>query len=80
MMISVALSFLFAAGQTVPNLIRQVSESGRVLEIAATPSERVSPPERIAPGAAPLLSFRLFEGRRRNRYSGLDLVIDDAGH
>lgn len=80
MMISVTLSFLFAASQTVPGLMRQISESGRVVEIAATPSERISPSQQIAPGAAPLLSFRLFEGRQRNRYAGLDLVIDDAGH
>lgn len=79
MMIS-ALSFLLAASQTVPGLIRQISESGRVIEIAASPSERVSPLTQIAPGAPPLLSFRLFEGRRRSRYAGLDLVIDDAGH
>ena len=80
MMISAALSFFLAASQTVPALIRQISESGRVIEIAAPPSERISPPTQIAPGAAPLLSFRLFEGRRRSRYAGLDLVIDDAGH
>ena len=80
MMISIALSFFFAATQTVPGLVRQVSESGRVVEIAASPSRQVSPTKQIAPGAPPLLSFRLFEGRQRSRYAGLDLVIDDAGH
>ena len=80
MMIYAALSFFLAASETVPGLLRQISESGRVVEIAASPSERVSPPKQIAPGAAPLLSFRLFEGRQRNRFAGLDLVIDDAGH
>jgi hypothetical protein len=38
------------------------------------------PPREIAPGAPPLVSFRFFEGKERHRFSGLDLVIDDAGH
>jgi hypothetical protein len=50
------------------------------MEFAVTPSERVSPPPRIAPGAPPLLSFRFFEGKDRHRFGALDLVIDDAGH
>jgi hypothetical protein len=61
-------------------LVRKVSESGRVLEIAAPPSLRVAPPERLAPGAPPLLRFRFLEGSLRHRFSELDLVMDDAGH
>jgi len=61
-------------------LIQQVAASGRVLEIAVPPSERLLPPARIAPGAPPLLSFRFFEGKERHRFGNLDLVIDDAGH
>jgi hypothetical protein len=70
---------LFLASGNGP-LIRQVAASGRVLEIAVPPSERLSPAPQIAPGAPPLLSFRFFEGRQRHRFSDLDLVIDDAGH
>jgi hypothetical protein len=35
---------------------------------------------RIAPGAPPMLTFRYLDGRRRGRFGGLDLVLDDAGH
>jgi hypothetical protein len=78
-MIAVGLLFLLA-GSRSEILIRQVSLSGRVLEIGTAGSERLSPPREIAPGAPPLVSFRFFEGRERHRFSGLELVIDDAGH
>jgi hypothetical protein len=71
---------LLLAGPPNGLLIQQVAASGRVLEMALPPSERLAPPPQIAPGAPPLLSFRLFEGRERHRFGGLDLVIDDAGH
>jgi len=57
-----------------------VALSGRVLQIGASSSERLSPVHEIAPGTPPLIGFRFFEGRERHRFSGLDLVIDDAGH
>ena len=63
-----------------PDLIRRIAESGRVVEIGTPLAERVSPGPQIAPGASPLLSFRLYAGRACNRYASLDLVIDDAGH
>jgi hypothetical protein len=59
-------------------LIAEILQSGRVIE--DSPSQRVSPPLQIAPGAPPLLSFRFFEGRDRHRFGKLDLVMDDAGH
>ena len=68
---------LFAAA---PVSVSDVSKSGRVVEIAVSPSERVSPPRQVAPGAPPVLSFRLFEAAAKHRASGLDLVLDDAGH
>ena len=78
-MIAVGLLF-FLAGSRSEVLLREVAQSGRVLQIGVTSSERLSPPRWIAPGAPPLTSFRFFEGRERHRFSGLDLVIDDAGH
>jgi hypothetical protein len=57
-----------------------VAASGRVLELAISPSERLSSVPQIAPGAPPLLSFRFFDGKDRHRFGELDLVIDDAGH
>ena len=64
----------------VERLTKLVTESGRVTEIAVSPSQRLAAPPKIAPGSAPLVSFRLFEGRIRHRFSNLDLVVDDAGH
>ena len=61
-------------------LVRLIAESGRVVEIATSASERAEPRRQIAPGAPPLVSFRMFEGQMRHRFSNLGLVIDDAGH
>ncbi len=60
--------------------IEAVLQSGRVVEIAESPSARVSPPQTIAPGPPPLLSFRYYEGRLHHRFGNNDLVLDDAGH
>ena len=68
------------AGGEVERLTKLVAESGRVVEIAAPAAERLAAPAKIAPGAPPLVSFRLFDGRMRHRFSNLDLVMDDAGH
>lgn len=76
---SLLLLALLASGE-VERLAKQVAESGRVVEIATPPSERVAPPAKLAPGAPPLVSFRLFDGRMRHRFNNLDLVLDDAGH
>jgi hypothetical protein len=61
-------------------MIRQIAESGRVAEAVETPSQRVTPKPRVAPGAPPLLSFRYYEGKQHHRFGDLDLVLDDAGH
>ncbi len=76
---SFLLLALLASGE-VEKLTKLVTESGRVVEMAIPPSERLAPPPKIAPGAPPLVSFRLFDGRMRHRFSDLDLVMDDAGH
>jgi hypothetical protein len=68
------------AGGELERLTKLVAQSGRVIEIATPTSERLAAPAKIAPGAPPLVSFRLFEGRMRRRFNNLDLVLDDAGH
>lgn len=68
------------ASPEVERLTKLVADSGRVVEIAVPPSERLAAPPKIAPGAPPLVSFRLFDGQMRHRFSNLDLVMDDAGH
>lgn len=61
-------------------LLMQIADSGRVATIAENPSERIAPLPPVPPGQPPFISFRYFEGKARNRYGGLDLVLDDAGH
>jgi len=68
------------ASPDVERLTKLVIDSGRVIEIAVPPSERLAAPPKTAPGAPPLVSFRLFDGRMRHRFNNLDLVLDDAGH
>jgi hypothetical protein len=76
----VAALVLLLVPETASDLMRRIAESGRVVGIAEPPSERLSPPVLIAPGAPPALSFRYFESSERGRYADLGLVIDDAGH
>lgn len=52
----------------------------RVVGIGESPSERLSPPRLIAPGAPPVLSFRTFDAIDRGRFGNLGLMTDDAGH
>jgi hypothetical protein len=61
-------------------LLMQISTSGRMVSIAESPSQRIAGLPALPPGLPPLLSFRYFEGKDRRRFSGLDLVLDDAGH
>ena len=79
-MVWIAALVLLFVPETAPDLMRQIAESGRVVEMTESPPERLSPPVLIAPGAPPALSFRYFESSERGRYADLGLVIDDAGH
>jgi hypothetical protein len=55
-------------------------DSGAVLQIGETPSERLNGSGMIAPGAPPVLSFRYFDASDRGRFGNLGLMMDDAGH
>jgi len=61
-------------------LIDAMVLSGRIVNISESPSERLSPPRLIAPGAPPVLSFRYFDASDRGRFGNLGLMTDDAGH
>jgi hypothetical protein len=61
-------------------LLAAIATSGRVVGIGESPSERLSPPRLLAPGAPPLLSFRYFDASDRGRFGDLGLMTDDAGH
>ncbi len=73
---------LFAASAAAPSdlAVERVVRSGRVLTLGVTSSQRLRPEARLAPGDPPLLRFRWLDGKRRGRFGGLDLVMDDAGH
>lgn len=79
-MFSICVLLMLTSPGSTAALVQQISISGRVLEIATPFSERIAPRPQIAPGTAPLLAFRLFEGQAKRRFSNLDLVLDDAGH
>lgn len=74
------IALLFLAGATVDETIDLVVQSGRVMELAESPSERLDPPVRVSPGAPPVLSFRYFDAADRGRFGNLGIVTDDAGH
>jgi hypothetical protein len=61
-------------------LIEAIALSGRAVDISEPPSERLSPPRLLAPGAPPVLSFRYFDASSRGRAGNLGLMTDDAGH
>jgi hypothetical protein len=74
------LLMLFALDERTADLVKQIADSGQVVDIAMPASERLAPSARIAPGAPPALGFRMIEGQLRHRFGDLDLVLDDAGH
>ena len=61
-------------------LLEAIASSGRVVDMSEPPSERLSPPMLIAPGAPPVLRFRYFDASDRGRFDNLGLMTDDAGH
>jgi hypothetical protein len=61
-------------------LFELIALSGRVISMSEPPSERLSPPLMLAPGAPPVLSFRYFDAADRGRFGNLGLMTDDAGH
>jgi hypothetical protein len=79
-MIPVYLLLFFVPDVRIDVLIGQISASGQIVEIATPVAERLLPQARIAPGAPPLLGFRMIEGKLRHRFGDLNLVMDDAGH
>ena len=61
-------------------LLEAIVSSGRIVGISEMPSERLSPPIFIAPGAPPVLIFRYFDAVDRGRFGNLGLLTDDAGY
>lgn len=61
-------------------LVQLIALSGRAANPVESPSERLTPPRLVAPGAPPVLSFRYFDATDRGRFGNLGLMTDDAGH
>jgi hypothetical protein len=80
MMLFSILLWLAVPDPQTAKLLEEVKRSGRVVELATAPSDRLAPPPALAPGPPPLVGFRLLEGRLRHRFGDLDLMLDDAGH
>ena len=81
MLIGVLLSSLLIPDQkAVKDVLQQVSTSGRSVTVGERPDERVAPPAVLAPGAPPVLAFRIYEGNLHKRFEKNDLMLDDAGH
>jgi hypothetical protein len=72
------LSVILSAQQ--PNVISEISDSGRCADLAESPDARVAPGLKVPPGPPPLLSFRYYEGKLHHRYGNSELMLDDAGH
>jgi hypothetical protein len=76
-MIRIAAFLLFFAPF---DFVDSLAESGRMVGLVDSPSERFRPHTLIAPGAPPVLTFRYFDASDRGRFGNLGLMTDDAGH
>jgi hypothetical protein len=74
------MKLLIALLLLAPETFSEFEDSGRIVGIADTPSERLNGSGLIAPGAPPILSFRYFDSSDRGRFGSLGLMTDDAGH
>lgn len=79
-MIRVLITVALLQAAAVPDVTDEIAASGRVVSMAESPSERLSPSKLLAPGAPPVLSFRYFDASDRGRFGNLGLMTDDAGH
>ncbi len=61
-------------------ILKLTALSQRAASPVESPSQRLTPPQLIAPGAPPVLSFRYFDANDRGRFGNLGLMTDDAGH
>ena len=61
-------------------LVKRISDSGRCVTLAESPDSKVNRRGQIAPGQAPILVFRYYEGKVHHRFGNDELMLDDAGH
>ena len=61
-------------------VLEKIDRSGRCATVGQTPQQRLAKQPRIAPGAPPVLSFKLYEDAKHHRFGNVDVMLDDAGH
>ncbi len=61
-------------------VISAIADSSRSTMFAENAQDRTVPKPSIAPGLAPVLSFRYFQDSVHHRFGNVDLMLDDAGH
>jgi hypothetical protein len=71
---------LLMASATVDESLDRIVESGRVMDLSISLSERLKPTLLVSPGAPPVLSFRYFDAADRGRFGNVGLMTDDVGH
>lgn len=79
-MLKVTLLAALLAANFSEETLEQISASGRCADVAESADQRVSTKPVIAPGQAPVLSFRFYEGKQHHRFGNAELLLDDAGH
>lgn len=61
-------------------VLEKIDRSGRCATVGQTPQQRLAKQPMIAPGAPPVLSFKLYEDAKHHRFGNVDVMLDDAGH
>ena len=61
-------------------VLEKIDRSGRCATLGRTPQQRLAKQPMIAPGAPPVLSFKLYEDAKHHRFGNVDVMLDDAGH
>ena len=80
MMLYKLLAAMLLLAELPNGAVDEIAASGRCAALGEAPDRRVADLKLIAPGQAPLFSFRLYEGQARQRFGNTDLMLDDAGH
>lgn len=61
-------------------VMQQIDQSGRCASLGEPAEKRVAGPPKIAPGQAPIVSFKYYEDAKHHRFGNINVMLDDAGH
>jgi hypothetical protein len=77
---SMLLAALLSQASSVPVARTDLVMTGCCFDRVGDAEQRVNPRNYVVPGRPPTLSFRQYEGQKRQRFSHSELLLDDAGH